>query len=358
MSYILCDKVRSLEPYEPVSGTYNIRLDANESCFSLSDEIKKEIVRAIDGIQFNRYPDSTASELINVFADYYGLSPDFVTAGNGSDELISLIIYTMIDDNGKVLTVSPDFSMYGFYALTGGHKVITVENNNDLTLNVDAIIKKADEENAALIIFSNPCNPTGSGASKEEIRRLITSVNAMVVLDEAYMDFWDQSLLSEVSRYDNLIILKTASKAVGSAAIRLGFAVANKTITKALRSVKAPYNVNSISQAVGTVIYKNKEIIEKNRKSLILLTNSLYNELTAINERYSADLTIYPTCTNFVYIKTDMAREITSFFADNSIAVRNFKDGHIRISTGTEQENEILLNTLERFFKTKIPTEQ
>ncbi len=354
MSYILCDKVRSLEPYEPVSGKYEIRLDSNESCFSLSDEYKEDIAKAIGGIQFNRYPDSTASRLINAFADCYDISPELVTAGNGSDELISLIIYTMIDDNGKVLTVSPDFSMYGFYALTGGHKVITVEKNHDLTLNVDEVIKKANEENAALIIFSNPCNPTGAGASREEIRKLITSVSAMVVLDEAYMDFWDQSLLSEASEYDNLIILKTASKAVGSAAIRLGFAVANKTITKALRSVKAQYNVNSMSQAVGTVIYKNKKVLENCRKSLILLTNLLYNGIAAVKEKYGADLTIYPTHANFVYIKTDMASEITSFLAGNSIAIRCFKDGHIRISTGTQRENEILLNTLEKFFEARV----
>lgn len=350
MPYILCDKVRSLEPYEPVSGTYKIRLDANESCYALPEEFKADIAKAIEQVQFNRYPDSKATELINAFADYYGISADHVTAGNGSDELISLIIYTMIEDNGKVLVVSPDFSMYGFYAATGGHEVIAANKNDDLTFNTDEIIEKANEENVSLIIFSNPCNPTGSGASREEIRRLITSVSALVVLDEAYMDFWNQSLLSEAHEYDNLIILKTASKAVGSAAIRLGFAVANDTLTKALRSVKAPYNVNSITQAIGTVIYRNKEILEKSRKSLIFLTNSLYNGITALKEKYNLPMTVYPTCTNFVYIKTDLSKGITDFLAENSIAIRYFKDGYIRISTGTEEENKVVLEVLEKFF--------
>lgn len=350
MPYILCDKVRSLEPYEPVSGTYNIRLDANESCYKLPKELEAEIHKAIDSVQFNRYPDSTAAELIKAFSAYYKLSEKTVTAGNGSDELISLIIYTMIEDNGTVLVTSPDFSMYGFYAATGGHRVVTAGKNDDLSFNVDEVIKKSNEENAALIIFSNPCNPTGSGASKEDMRKLITSVNAMVVLDEAYMDFWGESLLNEVENYDNLIILKTASKAVGSAALRLGFAVANETITKAIRSVKAPYNVNSISQAIGTIIYKNIEILEKSRKSLIFLTKSLYNGIVALKEKYSVPMTVYPTCTNFVYIKTDLAKEITDFLAENSIAIRFFKDGHIRISTGIEEENKIVLEVLESFF--------
>lgn len=351
MPYILCEKVRSLEPYEPVSGTYNIRLDANESCYKLPEELKTEIHKAIDSVQFNRYPDPTAAELIKAFSAYYKLSPKTVTAGNGSDELISLIIYTMIEDNGTVLVVSPDFSMYSFYAATGGHRVVTAGKNDDLTLNVDEVIKKANKENAALIIFSNPCNPTGLGASKEDMRKLITSVSAMVVLDEAYMDFWGESLLDEVESYDNLIILKTASKAVGSAALRLGFAVANETITKALRSVKAPYNVNSISQAIGTIIYKNIEILEKSRKSLIFLTESLYNGIVVLKEKYSVPMTVYPTCTNFVYIKTALAKEITDFLAENSIAIRFFKDGHIRISTGTEEENKIVLEVLESFFR-------
>lgn len=350
MPYILCDKVRNLEPYEPVSGTYDIRLDANESCYQLPEALKAEIQKAIEAVQFNRYPDPTASELINAFSDYYKLSPNTVTAGNGSDELISLIIYTMIENNSTVLVVSPDFSMYGFYAATGGHRVVTVGKNDDLTFNVDEVIKKANEENVALIIFSNPCNPTGSGASKEDMRKLITSVSAMVVLDEAYMDFWNESLLDEVEKYDNLIILKTASKAVGSAALRLGFAVANETITKALRSVKAPYNVNSISQAIGTIIYKNTEILENSRKSLIFLTKCLYNEIMALKEKYNVPMIVYPTCTNFVYIKTDLSREITDFLAENSIAIRFFKDGYIRISTGTEQENKIVLDVLEKFF--------
>ena len=96
-----------------------------------------------------------------------------------------------------------------------------------------------------MVIFSNPCNPTSLGLNREQVRRLITSVDALVVVDEAYMDFWDQSILQEVHQYDNVIVLRTCSKAVGMAALRLGFAVANPTITRALRAVKSPYTVNT-----------------------------------------------------------------------------------------------------------------
>lgn len=102
----------------------------------------------------------------------------------------------------------------------------------------------------------------------EDARRLVTSVNALVILDEAYMDFWDQSLINEVEKYSNLIIFRTASKAVGSAALRLGFAVANETISIAVKAVKSPYNVNTFSQVVGSIIYKNKDYLKNRQKQL------------------------------------------------------------------------------------------
>ena len=128
-----------------------------------------------------------------------------------------------------------------------------------------------------MVIFSNPCNPTGQGITAEDARKLVKSGKALVVLDEAYMDFWDQPLLKEAAEYDNLIVLKTASKAVGSASIRLGFAVANKTITKALcRAVKSPYNVNTLSQKIGKCIYKHKELLKERTDEIKKNTKELY----------------------------------------------------------------------------------
>lgn len=351
MSYQLCDKVRFLEPYQPISGTYSIRLDANESCFQLPQEILAQIKEKLDSVDFNRYPDPNAEKLVNAFAGYYDISPETVTAGNGSDELISLIIYAMIDDSAKVLVVEPDFSMYKFYAATGDHETFSAFKNDDLTFDVDAIISKAKETNASMLILSNPCNPCGSGITADKMRYLINSVSALVVLDEAYMDFWDQSLIKEVESFDNLIVLRTSSKAVGTAGIRLGFAVANRTLTKALKSVKAPYNVNSVSQIMGEVVYKNTEILKNKRNTLIMLTKMLYNGIVELCNKYNAPMTVYPTCTNFVYIKTELAKDIFEYLGKKGIAVRYFSDGHLRISTGTQEENEILFGCIEEFFK-------
>ena len=212
MSYELNKKIRELEPYEPISGTYKIRLDANECPVNYPDFIKEEIKNAIDTIDFNRYPDPLAEKVVTAFADYYGINPKYVTAGNGSDELIFLIEAAFMEKGDRMLCVAPDFSMYKFYSSICEVECDTFIKSDDLSIDTDALIEKVNRDNIKLLLFSNPCNPTGQGMTAEDARRLVTSVNALVILDEAYMDFWDQSLINEVEKYSNLIIFRTASK--------------------------------------------------------------------------------------------------------------------------------------------------
>lgn len=350
MTYELCKKVRELEPYEPISGTYKIRLDANESFYNLPDEIRSEIKDIIDNIAFNRYPDPNSTKLIEAFADYYGLDPDNITATNGSDEMLYLLASAMLEKNSKVIVTDPDFSMYAFYSFLSENQIITYKKNSDLNIDIDELITLANNEKADMIIFSNPCNPTGQGITAEQARKLVKGVKALVVLDEAYMDFWNESLLSEAAEYDNLIVAKTASKAVGSAAIRLGFAVANTTITKALRAVKAPYNVNTVSQEIGTCIYKHKSLLNERRDEIIKNTKELYKGICDIIANYKLPFKVYHPCANFVYIETEKAKDIYEYMLENSIAIRYFgKADAIRITTGSVEENRELLINFEQY---------
>ena len=247
--YQLNDKIKNLVPYEPISGTYEIRLDANECPENLPGEIRAQLREKLDEISFNRYPDPLAAKLVNSFAEYYGVKPEFVTAGNGSDELIFLIESAFLEKGDKMLVVSPDFSMYNFYSSICEVECAGFQKNGSLDIDVDALIEKINADGIKLVIFSNPCNPTGRGIDRAQAEKLVSSVEALVILDEAYMDFWTESLLDKIEDYSNLIIFRTASKLVGAAALRLGFAVANTAIARAIQAVKSPYNVNSISQA-------------------------------------------------------------------------------------------------------------
>ena len=346
--YTLNNKIINLVPYEPISGTYNIRLDANECPDNLPDFIRDEIKAEIDRLAFNRYPDPMANSVVEAFASYYGVNPAFVTAGNGSDELIFLIEAAFLEKGDKMLVVSPDFSMYNFYSSICEVECETFVKNDDLDIDVDALIEKVNRDDIKLLMFSNPCNPTGRGITADEARRLVTSVDALVILDEAYMDFWDQSLLSEVAQHSNLIIFRTASKAVGSAALRLGFAVANETISRAIKAVKSPYNVNSFSQAAGAVIFKNKEYLQNRKKMIVKNRETLYNGLVELGKTQT-DFVPIESVANSVFVRTTQAAEIFAYLKSKSIVVR-LMGNYLRITAGTEQEVAQVLNSIKEYF--------
>ena len=355
MSYTLCEKVRELEPYEPITGKYRIRLDANESFYNMPDEIKAEIKDIVDAMDFNRYPDPTAKELIKAFAAYYELDPENITATNGSDEMLYLLASAMLCKNSKVVVTDPDFSMYGFYSFLSENEILTYKKNEALEINIDQLISFVNDNKADMLIFSNPCNPTGRGISAEDAKRLVKSVDALVVLDEAYMDFWDQSILKEAAAYDNLIVLKTASKAVGAASIRLGFAVADNRITKALRAVKSPYNVNSLSQSIGKCIFEKKELLNNRREEIKKNTKDLYNKIKKLTENYKLPFRVYEPCANFIFIGTEKAGDIFEYLLENGIAVRYFKASEaLRITTGSSEQNSEFLIYFEKYIIEKI----
>ena len=203
MAYQLCEKMRELVPYDPIEGEYRIRLDANESYFLPDEALKKELAAAAAAVAFNRYPDPYASELCRAFAELYGVPVSAVTAGNGSDELISLICGSLLQKGERILTFAPDFSMYRFYGEIFEDRVDVLQKERDLSVDVDQVIRFVRENGVRAVIFSNPCNPTGQGMSKKAVRKLVSSVDALVVLDEAYMDFWDQSILDCSTALEN-----------------------------------------------------------------------------------------------------------------------------------------------------------
>lgn len=346
MPFTLNEKLKDLQPYDPIEGEYPIRLDANESFLEMPMELLEQAQYAMADIPFNRYPDPYAKELCTSFGTYYGVDPSLVTAGNGSDELISIIETAFLMKGNAILTVAPDFSMYRFYSSLVEAKSVVYQKGEDLTIDVDELIFAANNSGAKLLLFSNPCNPTSLGLKREEVRRLVRSVSALVVLDEAYMDFWDQSLLSEVEQYDNLIILRTCSKAFGMAGIRLGFAVANPILTRALRAVKSPYNVNSVTQKVGTIILNSGEVLDQAIAELIGARKALYQAVKELETAFPEKLHVYDSCTNFVLVRLPNARRVFDALLEKGIAVR-FMGDTLRITAGSPEENERFLENFK-----------
>ena len=221
-------KLDSFTPYEPLTGDYPVRLDVNESFIEIpADEVVRAVME-IGRVKLNRYPDPYATADVNAFAELFGVDSRCVTAGNGSDELIGLIMAGLLQKSDKVLTLAPDFSMYSFYAKLHELQVIELDKDEELEINVDEVIEYINQNDVKCLIFSNPCNPTSLGITKDEVERLADETQALIVVDEAYMDFWSdetmleesntlewqepESMLNEVQGYENLIVLRTCSK--------------------------------------------------------------------------------------------------------------------------------------------------
>ena len=343
--YTISDKTAALTPYDPSEGVYRVRLDANESFLLPTDADRQRMARAAADVALNRYPDPLARELCDAFGRLYGVDPRLVTAGNGSDELISVILSSFLKKGEKVLTVAPEFSMYRFYTAITETPCLTLEKDAALRIDPDEVIRVIRKEGVRLFIFSNPCNPTSVGLEREAVRRILRETEALIVLDEAYMDFWDQSLLPEVEAYDNLILLRTCSKALGLAALRVGFAVANERLTGLLRAAKSPYNVNAVTQAMATVVLENP-LYRETYTELILASRTMLLEGLRKLEAEGLIAQVYDSRTNFAYLRLPGAGEVWDVLADHGILVRRFGDEHLRITAGTESENQDLLAVL------------
>lgn len=348
--YTLCDKAVSLTPYDPSEGRYRVRMDANESFLLPTERDRVRMAQAAADTALNRYPDPLAAEVCASFARAYGIRPELVTAGNGSDELISIILSVFLTKGEKVLTLSPDFSMYRFYTAITETPCVTLEKDESLCVPVDRVLDTLEKENIRLLIFSNPWQShlggpwTGGGAPDPQRNRRAGRAGRGVY------GFWDQSLLGEVEEHDNLIILRTCSKMLGMAALRLGFAVANSRLTGVLRAAKSPYNVNAVTQAMANVVLANLVYQDVYRELLIASRDGLLGGFRGLEEDGLVER-VYDSRTNFVYVRLKDAGRMYALLCDRGILVRRFGDRHLRVTAATQAENEELLAVM-RFLLT------
>lgn len=351
MTYQLPEKLRKLKPYQPVTGQFPVRLDANESFLSLPDEIRHEIGTLVSRINFNRYPDPLAAKLCQKFAQHFQIPAELVVAANGSDELLFLLTTCFADAGDKLMVVQPDFSMYQVYAELAGLQVEVFAKNEGLHIGPDALIAAAKEKQVQILLFSNPCNPSSLVENREDVLKIVSALeNVLVVVDEAYMEFADDSVLQAVTQYPNLVVLKTFSKAFGLAAARLGFAVSNKTIIDAFKAAKSPYNVNTMSQVVGCILLDHPAYLEECQLLIKESRDYLFGMLQAMAGSQRKIRSIQNTRSNFVYIEVEDAAGIYKTLQQQGIAVRLMGD-HLRICAGSEEENAAVLKALDTYLK-------
>jgi histidinol-phosphate aminotransferase len=308
-------------------------LDANENPFNAP---------------YNRYPDPLQRKLKRKIAVIKQCQPDQIFLGNGSDEPIDLIFRSFCEPGiDNMVSIDPTYGMYQVAAEINNVEVRKVPLNPDYRFSADDLLKKTDGY-TKLIFICSPNNPTGNLMDRAEILKLIRTFPGLVVLDEAYTDFAPgASLLPELNEYPNLIILQTFSKAWGMAGVRLGMAFAQPEIIRIFNKIKYPYNINILTQQ------KALELVEKEaeKTSWVELLIQERGKLAKALANLPFVVKIYPSDANFLLVRVHDARGIYTWLVEKGIIVRDRSKvilctDSLRITVGSPEENEILLNVL------------
>ncbi|MFT6995043.1 MAG: histidinol-phosphate aminotransferase [Maribacter sp.] len=334
------ENVKGLSPYssardEYVSdGSKMVFLDANENPFE-------------NGL--NRYPDPKQRSLKALLAQQKGIKEGNILLGNGSDEVLDLLFRAFCEPRtDNVITLPPT---YGMYQVLSG--INTIENrtvllDTDFQPNVDAILTTMDT-NSKMLFICSPNNPSGNSISSQKIKILLEKFKGLVVVDEAYIDFSpEQSWVSKLSKYPNLVITQTLSKAYGMAGIRLGICIASEQIIAVLNKIKPPYNVNELTQQRAMERVSDQKSVQEEVAIILIERKLLMKALSEI----SFISKMYPSDANFVLAKVDDAAKRYNQLVEEGIVVRNrttqpLCENTLRFTVGTPHENTLLISTLK-----------
>ena len=328
MEKYLRKEIKKLKTYDVVEKDYRIKLDANEG------------IDWLDGL--NRYPVDRSDKLREKLSEKLGKSSDEIVLGNGSSELIELMMKVYLEAGETVASFSPTFSMYKIFTIIHKGEYTEYPLDNMETLNVDAFINFVKEKKAKLVIMSNPNNPTGTLIPKKDILKIVESVDAMVILDEAYIEFADYPQGDETREFENLVVLRTFSKAISLAGIRLGYMIANKETIDCINRVRSPYNVNSLTQEMGLKALENDSIISENIKTI----KKERERMRGFLEKNG--IKPFSSGANFLFFKASI--KIYKALCDNGILIRKFDgelESYYRLTIGTPEENNIVIKVME-----------
>ena len=330
----------ALKPYSSARDEYSgadasVFLDANENPYNAPN---------------NRYPDPLQKELKSLLAPLKGVKEENIFLGNGSDEAIDLIFRAFCQPGvDNVVAMSPTYGMYKVCADVNDVEYRTMLLDVYYQIKASALLSAIDEYTKVIFICS-PNNPTGNSLCRKEIESLLNRFDGLVVVDEAYIDFSSSpSLLQDLDKYPNLIVLQTFSKAWGCAAIRLGMAFASPEIIAIFNKIKYPYNVNRLTQEEAIMVLQNPGQIKQWVDSLLEERARVMEEIVKL----PCCIRVFPTDANFFLAKVYEATQIYDYLVSEGIIVRNrtnvaLCNDCLRITIGTKEENDALLEALSK----------
>lgn len=330
-----------------------ILLNANESSNEPSQMILDQIVQDLKDGHLNRYPDDQATQLVQAFAKLYDLDAKGILAGNGSDATLQIMINSLCRQDRPLVTLKPDFGMYDFYASAMQSKVYAYSTNWQGEFDVQALIQFAKDKQAGLVLFSNPNNPTGHQIDRQTLLSMAKGLDPIVLaVDEAYMDFSDQSLLDQVQSLDNVIVTRTLSKAWGLAGVRCGFLIANTKLVEQLAKWRVVYSVSTLDQIAAQAGLAHVEVKDE-------YVACIQQEIKRIQQQLDKVplLKVGEMHANFYAISfvdgqgnLDLWRnvQLEKSFVQHNIQVRTWPNHErIRITIGLPQQNDLVLKLIQ-----------
>ncbi len=337
--------ILELKPYTSARDIYEgdgILLDANENSFGST-------FTEIEGLKLNRYPDPHQNDLREIVSNYLSVSKENLFFGVGSDEIIDLLIRIFCEPGrDNVIIPEPTYGMYKVACDINNIETKSVLLTDKFQIDFNEV-DKAFNSNSKIIFLCSPNNPTGNLLNKVDVARLCEKYNSIIVVDEAYIDFSIKgALIDEFKEYNNLVILRTFSKAWGLAGIRLGYCIADSDLIKVLFKVKAPYNISTLTRYVLTKAFVNSSVKDEYIQSIIAERKRLKHQL----ETLKGIENVFDSDANFLLIKCNNPIEVQNKLIDKGIIVRDRSNqpklgGCLRISIGSKAENDLLWEAIK-----------
>ncbi len=314
-----------------------VRLDTNTNVLG-SNPAATEYLKNIN-CDINGYPNTYSDGLRDALADLYGLERSNFIVGSGSDELLDISFKTFTEWGDNCVSPVPSYTLYDFFVKMNGGSAIGVDLTEDFQLDVDAMLKPK----AKVMIMPSPNNPTGNLFKTKDLEEILNRSEGIVIVDEAYGEYAKDSMIKKVNEFDNLIVLRTFSKAYAMAGLRVGYAVASKPIAEMMSCVKIPYSLNMISEGAAIAAVKDQEFIRKSVKLIAEQRPYLESELRKIG------FEPYPSDCNFILAKSPIDHTLlTSELKKKGVMIRDFgskrrTENCIRATVGTKELNDLLI---------------
>lgn len=341
-------QVRALTGYHVAVPPHTIKLNQNESSLELPAAIKDAILKRLRLLPWSRYSGHTTSELHAALRKALSLPTEVgVVTGNGSNELIQALLLAVLEKDTKIVLPVPTFLLYRQIATILGAMVVEVPLRADLTCDVERLMEAVERAQAKAVVLARPNNPTGTVMSVQGVERLLGSTECLVVVDEAYHEFAADTVLSLLPGYDNLVVLRTFSKALRSAGLRIGYLVAQASLAEQIAKVLPPFNMGIMSSEAALEILAHRELLRPGIEETISQRSWLFGELQRID-----GITPFPSQANFVCFRTTkQPRLVFDRLLEQGILVRDVS-GYpmlaecLRVTVGSPEENRAFVTAL------------